>query len=1668
MRNVVAQTFSKGINVRLPIDRFDGDPTKSMDQRLFTLQNARLTSRGGDTYYIRRIEGSEPVGEGFYPFTLDVQIYKKYIIVLYKQDRDSFYHYIDIVHVDDPLTPVIDQPFVYGGVNTRDVGKLILLEDTILIAPHNKQLNFIDETWFFNDFVSTTPLLDIIPAVPGDDPENDQVGKYKSMIRVVSGVTNATTPGQKATISLRMTGLPIFEGNQFTFTIGQVLFDGVSLGPFTFEPGDFGETYLVLEFLREQFLNNTTLANKWDFELVEGSTIDSEDLKITSKTTGIVNNGKDLQLGGITADGIDNQKALIANNLWQMGAFGSFTPTKIGSTVGGTDANQYGGLVFEFGNIIATTRVFSAGETPTQVAAAIRDALVISLATNYNITIENDADVIIQAKKIGAVYNFNTISVTNPSTGIVLTITPIALGANVSGGDFLTNDTLWYIGRNVYRDGHKTKTTFPVQGEITQEADKVQLVIKPTQDLDGTYCAVEIFRKTGSSPFYFIKKVKPQTTDQNAEGFLRGGVPSIKFLYTDPEGFPASSDSVFVFKLGDFVTPEVELNEGDDEETWLQKIYNAFFGIDGFTALWNISLLEETGPIIFEAKVGSSEFNSLNIEVQGDDVRTLTPTTIISTFTTNPFSNVQVLNLETPTQVKLYTNDTLRFDAGGGNYVFVSVAQNVPIGSSVIPIVETVSTPPVANIRFIRGEAYSDFGYITQDEGEDPYMYLTDDGLVDIYELDEKDYVWSQNHYTHEIVRDRYVRANLFFESKDLGLQEGMFRVNESVATIGEEDTTPFYSNSIVYAQGRYKDGTTSFFEELGRFDTTTESERLTLAQDFISNPDIKEYAFYAKYTPKRRPFVEAAGLGFYNINLPTQLTSKYKRDDSNELSYLRQPFGPVNPRLFIGFSHIRRTFGETGVGFTQAYNYFPTDAYEFAINEDTPTSFLLASIPTTDTTMTTPNTIDFEYGGVKTKYILQSVDSSSASAVYVSAVYLGLKNLLDRVPLFYEFDTFSAAQNQPFTGVSNKLIEGLRVPVVGYELVSNPETVGEKTGALFINLQSGTVLDSVSAQITKKIPLTGNLLTAEYASDKHAFMANIENPTEGPSITGKIVGMAFEGSDIFGIDEKVDSLVYLGRKDNEITITPQKLLTGYTTDSVVETFTNINVTIFFSKLKDSNIYGTLQLETDIPYIKEQYPNQIMWSEPFVLNSFANGHRNFLSTSFLNLPADYGKIVGIEYINNRLLVFTEHGVAMVNVGEVLTQQVGGEVFVDATGFLNGYSWALKELPQIMPRSIVQYENMVFFCDGIDVWKYDGEFSNISAGAIPLTGQGFGIGIIGQPGDPTTGPKPGGGTGTNPGGGGPGGGGTSQPGTGLFMGSNDIYWGQDNRYMGEDGTGTTTTGGGGDDDGPGGGDDDDDDFDPTDPNEGSGVGTVGIGAWVGALDPYNKEYRLTDNITTYAFSIEFSEWFGPYTYRDRGSDFFKNQMYSVVDRRLVRQNVGSTFNGFEYDTIVESVGNVMTRPDMVKIWRKFYLDAVINYKQPSQYNPGTGGPGGGGVGAWWGSDDFYMGEPQVYMGDNSDSSGVGGPNVVPDEDADVPDGAPNVLGINKVFFSYRKETYLPYRTFDLGFAKIKNNRYNIGIVNAHQNSEQLYWKIKTKEPHFVLKMVAFEYVNRDRR
>src|SRR5690625_7734239 len=53
------------------------------------------------------------------------------------------------------------------------------------------------------------------------------------------------------------------------------------------------------------------------------------------------------------------------------------------------------------------------------------------------------------------------------------------------------------------------------------------------------------------------------------------------------------------------------------------------------------------------------------------------------------------------------------------------------------------------------------------------------------------------------------------------------------------------------------------------------------------------------------------------------------------------------------------------------------------------------------------------------------------------------------------------------------------------------------------------------------------------------------------------------------------------------------------------------------------------------------------------------------------------------------------------------------------------------------------------------------------------------------------------------------------------------------------------------------------------------------------------------------------------------------MFGAVDTFMVEHNIGNTFAGETYQTIIESVANHLEESTVVKLFRKFYLELSTN-------------------------------------------------------------------------------------------------------------------------------------------
>jgi hypothetical protein len=623
-----------------------------------------------------------------------------------------------------------------------------------------------------------------------------------------------------------------------------------------------------------------------------------------------------------------------------------------------------------------------------------------------------------------------------------------------------------------------------------------------------------------------------------------------------------------------------------------------------------------------------------------------------------------------------------------------------------------------------------------------------DTGRPDIEPLDEQEYVWTTRHETHEMVQDRYVRANVVYSDKTLpelaetNTQDEVFQVTKVAGQTTIGNSLPFNTVFDVYVKGKYTDGSDSFFEKLTDLETDYDSEYLKVQQTKQLD-GFKEFSFWAKYTTKPQEGIGFSTVDFANINLPTTFSGKV--DNTGTPEPIRPAISPINPRLFLGFNQITRKY--VGAGPRYEYHVTLADMYEFTRDESAAVDLtankrlLTADEPTTDGSANHPDFITIsafgDVGGVGQLryYRVFEADATATTATYRLLLTPALLKSVYSGEVFLVTQTITRPTS--VTALETEVI-GSRAKVIDVQITKHPDadvTASYDGGCVYLILESGTALDKIDSNLIS-LPSIGK-------GTSHWFGAFslVDTYSSGSASLVTTPVMFFN---LFGLNIEEDlpvagqytvhavnsvtspALYYLGRKDNEVDVAPVTLqTTGFDyeqeTDGIIGTFE-------YRILEDYNIFATLLTKDDLQELKEDFPYQIIWSEPFILGSSISGLRSFKFSNFLNLSNEYGPVVDVRYHNTKLFIFTERALAVSNIGEVLTSTASGETFVDSSRFLSGAYFLLKNLPSIQPKSIVKYESMLFFSDGKDVWMITESPQNISNGAVELTDTGA-VGVV---------------------------------------------------------------------------------------------------------------------------------------------------------------------------------------------------------------------------------------------------------------------------------------------------------------------------------------------------
>jgi len=710
-----------------------------------------------------------------------------------------------------------------------------------------------------------------------------------------------------------------------------------------------------------------------------------------------------------------------------------------------------------------------------------------------------------------------------------------------------------------------------------------------------------------------------------------------------------------------------------------------------------------------------------------------------------------------------------------------------------------------------------------------------DDGKTDIAVLDEKEYVWTTEHKTHAVLRDRYVRANVSYADRDLDVSGIVDVVAPAIELAAGDDIVPSNCAVSVFVRKRQEDGLLSFHDSIATYKVEGGGDQNLFVKLDSDVPESKELAAYAKYTG-----LEPAELitfntpEIYNANIESIATNDTDVKDK-----------PANPHILLGWRYITGIKGRSGGQSFISFYIFDKDWQTKPNSTESRNRdrIFVGSIQGTLPDIVFPEQFTFNAFNTPITYFKKFQDllgDAEDSVVYEMAIFDGLQEAVakQKIKLVLNQLSFSYGGGNLSSSLKNSDILNVVVDVVGIvDKSNNIRLVGSNSNLknpyspensrVYLVVDS----DSVYSKIDNRTLIRYKDYKRDYntTSAVEGFFPGSGESSFSFSILGAVSAVVGQGSSSQGTyyttfpnntflidrsgDVDTEALVYLGKLENDTT-KQGPLRTGFE-KTVQNNFISY-------QLKESNIYETLVTEVNLPALQRDYPNQIIWSNPYIVGTDDSGNRTFEYTNFLNIQRDYGSIIAIEPMLNKLVVFCQRGVAVVLVGEILTQTVAGETVVSAVNFLNSPTWILKNVKPVHPKTIKQYEGALYFSDGQDVWRFTDQLSNLSDGAITLAG-----------------PQ------------------------------------------------------------------------------------------VGAIDPVNKEYRISGNGKTYAYSTELNLWTGPHTYADQNSETYRDRMISVISDNLVEHNIGNDYAGEPYDTVVESVANDLQEGSIDKTYRKFYIETEGN-------------------------------------------------------------------------------------------------------------------------------------------
>lgn len=164
------------------------------------------------------------------------------------------------------------------------------------------------------------------------------------------------------------------------------------------------------------------------------------------------------------------------------------------------------------------------------------------------------------------------------------------------------------------------------------------------------------------------------------------------------------------------------------------------------------------------------------------------------------------------------------------------------------------------------------------------------------------------------------------------------------------------------------------------------------------------------------------------------------------------------------------------------------------------------------------------------------------------------------------------------------------------------------------------------------------------------------------------------------------------------------------------------------NKLADSYIYNEgyeqsvgqrmFNLYPEVPSIRENFGNRIVYSELSVDSLVVNNLRQFEADNYRDYTRSYGNITKLlPWSENYLIVVFEHGLALVQINEkgVVSEIAKQAVYIDTTNVLGDLNMISEQYGSQWPESVIVTSTNLYGVDASakKIWKFNTQFECIS-------------------------------------------------------------------------------------------------------------------------------------------------------------------------------------------------------------------------------------------------------------------------------------------------------------------------------------------------------------------